>query len=111
MRTGVLVSKVAPRSDYPIKVRPRAWEEERRVANLYVGIVDVNLNYYVDVTFAAVPFPWNFSLLPPNLDEVRDSTQACLAAVALANYVVSPAGPQGRPGEVQEFSHWGLDGD
>lgn len=86
--------KVSPRSDYPVGVRPRSWEESEPVAELYDGIFDVTLNRVVDVVFVpdllAIAPPFDDALLPRDLDEVFTQGQARLAAVLFGRYVVTP---------------------
>jgi hypothetical protein len=85
--------QVSPRSDYPVRVRPRGWEEDPRVAGYYDGVYDVTLNQMVTVTF--VPDlgprsrPFDRAELPADLDDIADSADARLEAVLFADRAVT----------------------
>lgn len=86
--------KISPRADYPVGVRPRAWEEPPDAAPYYDGVFDVALNGMVTVTFvpdmSAYAPPFDAAALPDDLDQVSSVKQARLAAALLASYAVTP---------------------
>jgi hypothetical protein len=104
-RDGTPGMKTTPRSDYPVRVRPRVWDEPEPAAPHYAGVYDVTLNSLVDIAF--VPHlttpgpPFDPRALPDNFDLIDDPQQARLAAVLLAQYVVTP--DPGRAGSVASF--------
>jgi hypothetical protein len=85
--------KPAPRFDFPITVRRRAWEEEKRVAHLYEDIYLVILNFSVEVSFipeidrSAVP--WGHELLG-DIDDPRSENEARWFSLLLSKYAVTP---------------------
>ena len=86
--------QVSPRSDYPVRVRRRGWDEAPKVAEHYEGVYDVTLNEMVTVTF--VPDlgprarPFDRSELPPDLDDITRPADARLEAVIFAGRAVTP---------------------
>lgn len=86
--------KIRPRSDYPVGVRPRAWEDPPAVAPYVAGVFDMSLNGMVTVTFVpdvtAWAPPFDPAAVPDDLDAVDSVRDARLAAVLLASYVVTP---------------------
>ena len=98
--------KVSPRSDYPVRVRPRSLEEGETVAQLYDGIFDVTLNSVVDIVFvpdlsSTMP-PFDDAPLPLDLDDVSTQQQARLEAILFGRYVVTPN--TGRSGTEERFA-------
>ena len=84
--------KVSPRRDYPVGVRPMSAEAPAEVAGLYEGIYEVTLNNVVDVVFCpAVAAPLRDDLLPRDVDEITDSTQARLVSILFSRYCVTPS--------------------
>lgn len=84
--------KVTPHTDYPVRVRPRQWEEDGPSAPFYTGIYDVVLNTMVTVSFVpdlgtAVLDP---AALPADPSTVRTQQQARLDALLFAQYAVTP---------------------
>jgi len=86
--------KVGPKVNYPVGVRPRAWEEPNENAQLYQGIYAVTLNYTVDIDFVpdvtAIAPPWDFRMLPDNIDTIDTIDLARLATALFSSYVVTP---------------------
>lgn len=87
--------KPTPKADFPVGVRPRAWEEDDpRLSEAYAGVFEVTLNNYVGIVFVPqLPGPadvWDRSAVPGDLDDVATTEQARLAAALLAPYVVTP---------------------
>jgi hypothetical protein len=85
--------KVTPRADYPVRVRPRAWEEDESIAPLYAGVHDLTLNSMVTITFVpelAAP-PYERDALPADLDAIATPGEARLEAVLFADYAVTPS--------------------
>jgi hypothetical protein len=86
--------QVSPRSDYPVRVRPRAWDEDAAVAGYYDGVFDLTLNQMVTVTF--IPDlgprsrPFDRSELPTDLDDITDRSAARLEAILFADRAVTP---------------------
>lgn len=91
--TGAQV-QVTPTADYPVRVRPRSWDEEEPLAELYADVYDVTLNQMVTVSFVPdlgpeVP-PYDRRRLPADLDDIATPEQARLEAALFAKYVVTP---------------------
>ena len=86
--------QVSPRSDYPVRVRPRGWDEEPAVAGFYDGVYDVTLNHMVTITFVPELGPRSRPLdrgaLPADLDAIGSSADARLEAVLSAGRAVTP---------------------
>jgi hypothetical protein len=83
--------KERPRSDYPVRVRPRKWDEDPQPNELFEGIYDVTLNFVVDITFVpAVTLPYDHALLPEAPDDITTSEQARLWAILFAGCAVTP---------------------
>lgn len=84
--------KVSPHTEYPVRVRPRQWDEDGPGAPFYAGIYDVVLNTMVTITF--VPDLGTFVIDPAALvddpSEVRTTQQARLEALLFARYAVLP---------------------
>lgn len=85
--------KISPRADYPVGVRPLAWELPA-LAPYVEGVVEMTLNGMVTITFvpdvSAWAPPFDPAALPDDLDAVRSVRDARLATVLLASYVVTP---------------------
>jgi len=85
--------KVSPRREYPVGVRPQAWEEDPEVADLFAGIYEVTLNHLVSISFVpdvSEVLPPGTAELPADLDDVSTVVEARLATVLLAPYTVTP---------------------
>lgn len=85
--------KTSPRADHLVGVRPLAWEVPA-VARYVEGVVEMTLNGVVTITFvpdvSAWAPPFDAAMLPDDLDAVGSVRDARLAAVSLADYVVTP---------------------
>lgn len=107
--------KVTPRSDYPVRVRPRSWEEEPAVADRYDGIFEVTLNNSVTITFtpelAPDARPFDRGDLPASLDDIDNSASARLESVLFADRAVTP--DDGRAGtfELLPIPDWNREAD
>jgi hypothetical protein len=87
--------KPTPKADFPVGVRPRAWEEDDpALGEAYAGVFEVTLNNYVGIVFVPqLPGSadvWDRDAVPDDLDDVATSAQARLATALLAPYVVTP---------------------
>ena len=86
--------QVTPRADYPVRVRPRSWDEEGPIAAFYAGVFDVTLNQMVTISFvpdlAGSAPPYDRNRLPADLDDVTTPGQARLEAVLFSSYAVTP---------------------
>ena len=84
--------QVSPRSDYPVRVRPRGWDEEPAVAGFYDGVYDVTLNHMVTITFVPELGPRSRPLdrgaLPADLDAMLADPANAPAHHAATRYVV-----------------------
>jgi hypothetical protein len=86
--------KVGPSANYSVGVRPQEWEEPNENAALYRGIFQVELQHHVGISFvpdvSAVAPPWDFGLLPDDIDTIATTDQARLATALFTSYVVTP---------------------
>jgi hypothetical protein len=86
--------KISPSANYSVRVRPREWEEPPETAAYYRGILAVALNHLVDITFvpdtSRIAPPWDYRMLPDDIDTVDTPELARLAAALFSSYVVTP---------------------
>jgi hypothetical protein len=86
--------KVGPKVNYPVGVRPQEWDEPNENAPLYRGVYAVALNHMVDISFvpdiSAIAPPWDFGLLPDDIDTIDTADLARLATALFSSYVVTP---------------------
>ncbi|CAL9416364.1 hypothetical protein SUDANB95_01754 [Actinosynnema sp. ALI-1.44] len=83
--------KVSPRADFPVSVRPWAWEAPEATAHLYDGVYLVTLNNVVSLAF--VPDsgpPWDDTGLPHDFDDITTPRQARVVAALSGGYAVAP---------------------
>ncbi|MBT2555498.1 hypothetical protein [Arthrobacter sp. ISL-5] len=102
--------QISPRSDYPIRVRPRGWDEDPAVARFYDGIFDVTLNNTVTITFVPERGPRSSALnranLPADLDSIGSSDEARLEAVLFADRAVTPDADRAGTAEPLQIPVW-----
>jgi hypothetical protein len=86
--------KVGPKVNYPVGVRPQEWDEPNDNAALYRGVYAVTLNHLVDISFvpdvSAIAPPWDFAVLPDDIDTIETVDLARLATALFTSYVVTP---------------------
>lgn len=87
------MTKVGPKRDYPVGVRPYVWEESDNPAP-YEGIFTMSLNVWMGVVFVpAMSGPaaqWDAGILPEDLGDVATPEQGRLSEALFASYVVTP---------------------
>lgn len=104
--------KVAPTADYTVRVLRQEWEEPDATAPMYRGIFAVGLQQLVDISFvpdvSGLAPPWDYRLLPDNLDTIETPEMARLATALLSSYVVTPN--DARSGTEERFTWPSTDG-